>query len=88
MTLFQRAYRKSRFIYSYLKSTLLGNLHKRRYDGIEAFVLFVGYPRSGHTLVAALLDAHPEIVMSIEWGVLSHLRMNYRKIQIFYSIER
>lgn len=35
-----------------------------------------------------MLDAHPEIVMSIEWGVLSHLRMGYRKNQIFYSVER
>ena len=88
MKVYQRAYRKLRFIFSYLKSTLLGNLCSRRYDGIESFVLFVGYPRSGHTLVAALLDAHPEIVMSIEWGVLPHLRMKYRRNQIFYSIER
>jgi len=38
-------------------------------------------------LVAALLDAHPEIVMSIEWGVLSHLLMGYRRNQICYSVE-
>jgi len=39
-------------------------------------------------LVAALLDAHPDIVMGIEWGVLSHLRMGYRRNQILYSLER
>jgi hypothetical protein len=88
MTLIQRAYGKSRYFYSFLKSLLFGYLRRKRYEEVESFILFVGYPRSGHTLVAALLDAHPEIVMSIEWGVLSHLRMKYRKQQIYYSIER
>ena len=39
-------------------------------------------------MIAALLDAHPEIVISMEWGVLSHLRMGYGRNQIYYSIER
>jgi len=38
-------------------------------------------------LVAALLDAHPEIVLGIEWGVLSHLRLGYHRNQILYSLE-
>jgi len=88
MTIIQRLYRKSRFIYSYLKSFFLGSLGKRKFEGIQSFILFVGYPRSGHTLVAALLDAHPEIVMGIEWGVLSHLRMGYGRNQILFSLER
>jgi hypothetical protein len=88
MTLAQRIYRKSRFIFSYLKSMIFGNLRKRNYEGIQSFILFVGYPRSGHTLVAALLDAHPEIVLGIEWGVLPHLRMGYRRNQILFSLER
>jgi len=28
------------------------------------YALFVGYPRSGHTLVAALLDAHPNMLFA------------------------
>ena len=36
----------------------------------EAFLLFVGYPRSGHSLVGALLDAHPEIAIAHELDVL------------------
>ncbi len=66
----------------------MGNLTKRNYAGIKSFIMFVGYPRSGHSLIAALLDAHPEIVISMEWGVLSHLRMGYGRNQIYYSIER
>jgi hypothetical protein len=30
----------------------------------RSFCLFIGYPKSGHSLVGALLDAHPEIVIA------------------------
>lgn len=37
---------------------------------VHAFCLFVGYSRSGHSLVGALLDAHPEITIAHEANVL------------------
>jgi len=40
------------------------------YDGVETFVLFIGYPRSRHSLVAAILDAHPEIIIPHGYNVL------------------
>jgi len=40
----------------------------------ECFVLFVGYSRSGHSLVGSLLDAHPEIAISHELHAARHLR--------------
>ena len=43
---------------------------RKLYDGIRTFVLFIGYGRSGHSLVAAILDAHPKIVIAHEFDVL------------------
>jgi hypothetical protein len=40
---------------------------------VEEFVLFVGWPRSGHSLVGALLDAHPETLIAHEFDVLGAL---------------
>ena len=40
------------------------------FNNLHTFVQFVGYPRSGHTLVAMLLDAHPNIVISNEYNIL------------------
>ena len=40
------------------------------YDGVETFVLFIGYPRSRHSLVGAILDAHPEIIIPHEFNLL------------------
>jgi hypothetical protein len=48
----------------------------------------VGYPRSGHSLIASLLDAHPNVVMAMEWDVFSHLRMGFNRHQIYYSLLR
>lgn len=39
----------------------------------ELCVFFLGHSRSGHSLVAALLDAHPDIVMAHEVDALRHL---------------
>jgi hypothetical protein len=88
MDLLNRSRRKARFLGGYLKSHLLGSIYRERYRSLRSFLIFVGYPRSGHTLVAALLDAHPNIVISIEWGALSHLRMGYRRYGMLYAIEK
>ena len=37
-------------------------------------ILFIGYSRSGHSLVAALLDAHPNIIVSHELHATKHLK--------------
>jgi len=79
---------KLRFIYSFIKSYIFGFFFKREFKRINTFVMFIGYPRSGHSLIAALLDAHPNIVIGMEWGVLSHIKMGYNKYQIFYSLIR
>jgi Sulfotransferase family len=34
------------------------------YPHLQAFCLFIGYPKSGHSLVGALLDAHPDVVIA------------------------
>src|SRR5207237_7771874 len=34
------------------------------FGDLRAFCLFIGYPKSGHSLVGALLDAHPDMVIA------------------------
>ena len=36
-------------------------------DHIEKFVFFVGYPRSGHSIVGSLMDSHPHMVIANEF---------------------
>ncbi|NNL66265.1 MAG: sulfotransferase [Myxococcales bacterium] len=50
---------------------------------VEALCLFAGYPRSGHSLVGALLDAHPEALIAHEQHVLRYVKYGFRREQIF-----
>ena len=45
-------------------------------EGIKTFVFFVGIPRSGHSIVAALLDSHPHIVISNELDIFNEVNLS------------
>ncbi len=42
-------------------------------DAPETLLLFVGYSRSGHSLVGSLIDAHPNAIISHELHAAKHL---------------
>lgn len=51
-------------------SSVEARLSRESLRSVRTFVPFVGYPRSGHTLVGSLLDAHPHAVVAHELGAL------------------
>jgi hypothetical protein len=50
------------------------------------FVLFVGHPRSGHSLVGSLIDAHRNAVIAHELDVLRLVQVGFRRTQIYSLI--
>ncbi|XP_078342600.1 uncharacterized protein LOC144628378 [Oculina patagonica] len=57
--------------------------------------MFIGYPRSSHSLVGAILDAHPEIIMPFEYDVIKNWekyqsstlkQKNMQKYQLFFDL--
>ena len=44
--------------------------------------MFIGYPRSGHTLVATFLDAHQDAIIGHELDALKYIEANFSKEQI------
>lgn len=42
-------------------------------EGVEKFVFFIGYSRSGHSIVASMIDAHPNAVLAHEFDVFQRL---------------
>lgn len=66
------------------------NVQRNRYgdalEALEAYCLFIGYPRSGHSLIGALLDAHPDIVLAHELDVLKFLEAGFDREQISYLL--
>jgi hypothetical protein len=71
-----------------VKETLVrarGSLDARRHDlsSVERFVVFVGWPRSAHSLVGSLLTAHPDAVVAHELNALRYVRDGISRRALF-----
>ena len=53
------------------------------YHDLEAFCVFAGYRRSGHSLIGSLLDAHPDIVIAHEAHALKLLDDGRSRPELF-----
>lgn len=54
----------------------------KQFEHVKKTLLFVGYPRSGHTLIGSLLDAHPSILLAHELDILFFYGKGYSQRQI------
>ena len=54
-----------------------------KYPDLQSFCLFIGYPRSGHSLVGAVLDAHPDAAIAHELNVLRLVRHKTTREDLF-----
>lgn len=59
-----------------------------RFASVHAFCMFLGHVKSGGSLLGALLDAHPDALVSDEIDVVSYVRSGFRRDQIFHLVER
>lgn len=68
---------------NYLSTLLKGS---KPFRELETYCMFVGYPRSGHTLIGALLDAHPDMIIAHELNALEFLKKGYSHHQVFHLL--
>ncbi len=57
--------------------------HRRDFEGVECYCMFVGYPRSGHSLIGSLLDAHPDMIIAHELDALKYVEAGLSREQLF-----
>jgi hypothetical protein len=77
---------RSRLVSLYLKSLSWGVRDRDLFDQVKAYCMFVGYPRSGHSLVGSLLDAHPDMVIAHELDALRLIGFGFRRDQVYALI--
>ena len=63
-------------------------IHRNRFTEVDTFACFIGYPRTGHTLLSALINAHPSAMMSNELKPLLLFRLGFNWRQVFALIYR
>jgi hypothetical protein len=74
------------FFYREILSRFYVFRHAKVNRGLKTFVVFLGYPRSGHSIVGALLDAHPNITISHEVDALRLLKAGVSRRLLFGKI--
>lgn len=67
----------------HVRSAVLAARQPHAFDDVERYCMFVGYPRSGHTIIGSLLNAHPEVVIGHELDALRLLPARFTRRQIF-----
>lgn len=70
----------------YVRSLLPGRKDRHLYDGVRYYCMFIGWPRSGHSLFGSILDAHPNFVISHELDALPLVDGGFSRDQLFWSI--
>ncbi len=58
------------------------DISAKRFAEVETWCTFIGYAASGHSLVASLLDAHPEIAIAHELDALAFIAAGFDFPQI------
>ena len=81
-----RLSRAARIGIRYVTSSKRSRENRLLFDSIESYCMFIGYPRSGHTLVGALLDAHPRAVIGFERAALMHVHAGYDRDRLFQML--
>jgi hypothetical protein len=56
------------------------------FDGVKTYCMFIGYPRSGHSLISSLLDAHENAVIAHELNILRFHNAGFNDRQLFAMI--
>ena len=72
--------------YQFLTSLCHTVYAPKLFSEVKNYVMFIGYPRSGHTLVGFLLDAHPSAVVASQTSALRYFRHGFGAQQTFHLL--
>jgi hypothetical protein len=67
----------------YCTALVAGWQGRHTFQQVRLFALFIGYPRSGHSMMAALLEAHPHMMFSHEVNALRALNKGFSKTGLY-----
>lgn len=65
----------------YAKEQIKADPH--RFDSVTTYCMFIGYPRSSHSLMGSLIDAHPNAIIAHEQDVLKYIKYGFTKEELF-----
>lgn len=82
----RRAYDDRRLPLEFASSWFDGRRNAKSFGDVDTYCMFIGYPRSGHSVVGSLLDAHPDAVIAHELDALRYVNAHFTRDQLFALI--
>ena len=83
-----RAYRYADTMRRYAQTAVAARRRPETFASVEVLCLFLGPVKSGGSLMGALLDAHPRIVMADEADPMRYVMAGFRREQIFHLLAK
>lgn len=71
---------------AFINSLASGRKNRRLYEEVETYCMFIGYGRSGHSLVGSLLDSHPEAAIAHELDAMRYFQAGFGRDQVYALI--
>ena len=69
--------------WKYVATTRQSRQSADLFKNVETYCMFLGYPRSGHSIIGALLDAHPNAIIAHELADLKYIRAGFDRLRLF-----
>ncbi len=82
----RRVRRAVRLPRTYLTSLAKSAVSRQTFDEVETYCLFIGYSRSGHSLLGSLVDAHPDAVIAHELDAVRLFHLGFTRKQVYLLI--
>ena len=79
-------HRSSLFPWTYLESMIQGYRNRGVFDTVRSYLMFIGHPRSGTSLVGSILNAHQNACVANELNALKWVERGYGRRQLFWVI--
>ena len=71
---------------NYLSTKIASLRHPALFQDVQSFVFFIGHNKSGTSMIGALLDAHPDAIVSDEVGAIHYLSQGFSRDQVFHML--
>lgn len=81
-------YRSSAFPWTYVESFLAGRRARATFQDVQSYVMFIGQPRSGTSLIGSLLNAHRHTLFCQELNALKYILRGYNRDQLYWLIHK
>ena len=78
--------RSSVYPWTFVESWLASHWNQHVFADVRTYLMFIGQPRSGTSLVGSLLNAHRHALVAHELNALRYIRRGYGRQQLYWLL--